>query len=101
MLRTRVWDSIASSVRSHPRRLRSRATWHSLLVLQERLEERIRLPDGRNLGYAEVGDAAGAPLLYFHGNPGSRLDLTPERFDKALRAAGVRLIGTDRPGFGL
>ena len=41
------------------------------------------------------------PLLYFHGNPGSRLDFAPDRYDEALRAAGVRFIGTDRPGFGL
>jgi pimeloyl-ACP methyl ester carboxylesterase len=65
------------------------------------LEETIRLPDGRNLGYAEVGDPAGAPLVYFHGNPGSRLDFASERYDEALRTAGVRFIGTDRPGFGL
>jgi len=69
--------------------------------LQERLEETIHLPDGRNLGYAEVGDSAGAPLVYFHGNPGSRLDFTSERYDQALEAARVRFIGTDRPGFGL
>lgn len=61
----------------------------------------MELPDGRRLGFAEVGEPAGAPVLYFHGNPGSRLDFTPERCDEALRAAGVRFIGVDRPGFGL
>jgi pimeloyl-ACP methyl ester carboxylesterase len=66
-----------------------------------RLEETISLPDGRRLGYAEVGDPAGTPVLCFHGIPGSRLDFTSERYDEALRAAGVRFIGTDRPGFGL
>ncbi|HSV39344.1 MAG TPA: alpha/beta hydrolase [Nocardioidaceae bacterium] len=63
--------------------------------------ETVDLPDGRRLGFAEVGDPAGAPLVYFHGNPGSRLDYATERGHEALRAAGVRFIGTDRPGYGL
>jgi pimeloyl-ACP methyl ester carboxylesterase len=66
-----------------------------------RLDRTVDLPDGRRLGFAEVGDPEGAPVLYFHGNPGSRLDFTPERCVEALRAAGVRFIGVDRPGFGL
>lgn len=66
-----------------------------------RLEETIDLPDGRALGFAEVGDPGGAPLLWFHGNPDSRLHFTSQRYDEALRAAGVRFIATDRPGYGL
>jgi pimeloyl-ACP methyl ester carboxylesterase len=66
-----------------------------------RLEQTVQLPDGRRLGYAEIGDPSGAPLLHFHGNPGSRLDFASEGYDEALRAAGVRYIGTDRPGYGL
>jgi pimeloyl-ACP methyl ester carboxylesterase len=69
--------------------------------LETRLEETVDLPDGRRLGLAEVGDPEGAPVLYFHGVPGSRLDFTSERYDEALRAVGVRLIAADRPGFGL
>lgn len=55
----------------------------------------LRLPDGRLLGYAEYGDPAGPPLLYFHGYPSSRLEagLIPLRH--------VRLIAPDRPGYGL
>jgi pimeloyl-ACP methyl ester carboxylesterase len=75
--------------------------WHRFGAVDARLEETVDLPDGRRLGFAEVGDPAGAPLLYFHANPGSRLDFTSERYDEALRAAGVRFIGTDRPGYGL
>ena len=69
--------------------------------MDARLEETVDLPDGRRLGFSEAGDSAGAPLLYFHGNPGSRLDFTSDRYDEAFGAAGVRFIAADRPGFGL
>jgi len=69
--------------------------------VDSRLEQIVELPDGRHLGYAEVGDPAGAPILQFHSNPGSRLDFAFAQHDQALRAAGVRLIGVDRPGYGL
>lgn len=59
----------------------------------------IRLRDGRRLGYAEWGDRAGSPLLYFHGWPGSRLE--GRLGADAARANGVRLIALDRPGMGL
>lgn len=57
------------------------------------------LPDGRALGYAEWGDPEGAPVLYFHGTPASRLD--PQCFPDAAAGAGVRLFSLDRPGMGL
>jgi pimeloyl-ACP methyl ester carboxylesterase len=61
--------------------------------------ERIRLPDGRSLGYAEYGDPQGLPLFYFHGWPGSRVEA---RFlDPAARERGLRVIAMDRPGMGL
>jgi pimeloyl-ACP methyl ester carboxylesterase len=69
--------------------------------LDARLDETVDLHDGRRLGFAEVGESAGLPLLYFHGNPGSRLDFASERCNEALRAVGVRFIGVDRPGYGL
>jgi pimeloyl-ACP methyl ester carboxylesterase len=84
-----------------PRCLPARAVWHRLDALDARLEETVDLPDGRRLGFAEVGEPAGVPLLYFHGVPGSRLDFACERYDQALRAGGVRFIAADRPGFGL
>jgi pimeloyl-ACP methyl ester carboxylesterase len=60
--------------------------------------QRIRLPDGRRLGWAEWGDPSGRPLLYFHGWPGSWAE---GRFgDQAAKAHGVRLIAPDRPGMG-
>jgi pimeloyl-ACP methyl ester carboxylesterase len=59
----------------------------------------VRLSDGRRLGFAEYGDPAGAPVLAFHGMPGSRFmfRLTHE---PALRL-GLRIVAPDRPGFGL
>ena len=57
------------------------------------------LPDGRRLGYAEYGDPAGHPLVYFHGFPSSRLEAS--MFDREARSASFRLIAPDRPGFGL
>lgn len=58
-----------------------------------------RLSDGRLLGYAEYGDPAGTPILFFHGTPSSRLMFRVG--DAAARSAGVRLIAPDRPGIGL
>jgi pimeloyl-ACP methyl ester carboxylesterase len=63
------------------------------------VDRTIRLRDGRRLGYAEWGDVAGRPVLYFHGWPGSRLE--GRLADEAARAQGVRLIALDRPGMGL
>lgn len=58
----------------------------------------LRLADGRRLAYAEYGARSGKPLLLMHGTPGGRLQA--QIFDAAARAAGVRLIAPDRPGFG-
>ena len=58
-----------------------------------------RLGDGRLLGYAEYGDPAGTPIVFFHGTPSSRLMFRVG--DEAARSASVRLIAPDRPGIGL
>lgn len=60
---------------------------------------RVRLKDGRRLGYAEYGDPAGFPIFAFHGMPGSRLGIKP--FHAAAQAAGARLIAPERPGYPL
>ena len=59
----------------------------------------IYLRDGRALGYAEYGAPAGKPVFFFHGWPGSRLQRPPG--DSIAFELGVRLITTDRPGYGL
>lgn len=58
----------------------------------------LRLEDGRELAFGEYGDPDGAPVIGFHGTPGSRRQMEP--CDAAARAEGVRLIAPDRPGYG-
>jgi len=62
-------------------------------------DQRVRLADGRWLGYRELGDPAGVPLFFFHGTPGSRWSVDAE--DPLARMPGVRLILPERPGYGL
>jgi len=58
----------------------------------------LRLPDGRVLAYDDVGDPAGAPVVYLHGTPDSRLARPPD--DTIAGDEGVRLLAIDRPGAG-
>lgn len=57
----------------------------------------IALADGRSLSYAEYGDPHGQAVFFFHGTPGSRF-FHPD--DGITHRLGVRLITTDRPGYG-
>ena len=59
----------------------------------------MTLADGRQLGYCELGDPEGLPLLLFHGTPGSRKVFSPD--DALSQIPGLRLILPDRPGYGL
>jgi pimeloyl-ACP methyl ester carboxylesterase len=67
--------------------------------MSNRCDQSILLHDGRKLGYAELGDPQGMPLLHFHGFPGSRYEGLP--MDKPGKKKGVRIIVPDRPGQGL
>jgi pimeloyl-ACP methyl ester carboxylesterase len=67
--------------------------------MNEGTSTRIRLDDGRMLGFLEPGDPQGIPIFYFHGFPGSRLEARYARGE--AERLGVRLIGLDRPGYGL
>lgn len=58
----------------------------------------LRLPNNRQLSYATYGSEDGTPVLYFHGFPGSRVEAA--LIDEQAKAAGVRLISIDRPGYG-
>ncbi|MEZ4601764.1 MAG: alpha/beta hydrolase [Syntrophotaleaceae bacterium] len=62
-------------------------------------DRRLRLPDGRRLGYAEFGVLDGQPVIYMHGLPASRLEARIA--DRAARKVGIRIISPDRPGMGL
>jgi pimeloyl-ACP methyl ester carboxylesterase len=61
--------------------------------------ETVGLRDGRSLGVEEYGAPGGMPVFYFHGTPESRLDLA--LLGGEFAAAGIRLIASDQPGFGL
>jgi pimeloyl-ACP methyl ester carboxylesterase len=66
-------------------------------IVAARLDTTVTLGDGRRLAYTEWGTAAGSPILYFHGTPGSRTWCPDEA---ATIEADVRLIVPDRPGIG-
>jgi pimeloyl-ACP methyl ester carboxylesterase len=53
---------------------------------------------GRVLRVRDAGEPEGTVVMYFHGTPGSRLDLS---FGEQLAAErGARLVSFDRPGYG-
>lgn len=58
----------------------------------------IRTSSGRSLAFCEWGDPGGAPVVFCHGTPGSRL----LRLDSAQYVTrDLRVITYDRPGYGL
>jgi pimeloyl-ACP methyl ester carboxylesterase len=58
----------------------------------------VTLPDGRTLEYADLGDPAGTPVLFFHGTPGTAGQ--GGVIAEAARTNGVRLVAISRPGYG-
>jgi pimeloyl-ACP methyl ester carboxylesterase len=63
----------------------------------EPVETELAVGD-RVLRIRDTGDIDGLPIVYFHGTPGSRLDLTFG--EDVLGRQGVRIISFDRPGYG-
>jgi pimeloyl-ACP methyl ester carboxylesterase/Flp pilus assembly protein TadD len=62
-------------------------------------DQKLTLPDKRTLGYLDFGDPNGYPIFYFHGLPGSRLELMI--YEQLFKELHIRLIAPDRPGLGL
>jgi pimeloyl-ACP methyl ester carboxylesterase len=62
-------------------------------------EKSVKLRDGRRLAYTEHGDLSGKPVLFIHGNPGSRNLRHPD--ESIAQRLGARIITPDRPGYGL
>jgi pimeloyl-ACP methyl ester carboxylesterase len=58
----------------------------------------IALPDGRRLCWHEFGDPGGSPVIYTAGTPVSGLG--GAWYDQTARAAGLRWISPDKPGYG-
>lgn len=60
--------------------------------------ESVQLDGARTLCVERFGRVEGKPVLYFHGLPGSRLDVL--QADALFRDAGLAVLAVDRPGFG-
>ncbi len=58
----------------------------------------VTLRDGRALGFDDVGDPTGVPVIYLHGFGSSRLIRHPD--DSIAARLGLRLLAVDRPGIG-
>jgi pimeloyl-ACP methyl ester carboxylesterase len=61
-------------------------------------DHQIQTADNRTLSFADYGERSDTAVFCCHGGPGSRME--PKRSAEAARAAGFRLIGIDRPGYG-
>lgn len=62
-------------------------------------DQTIGLAGGRTVGFADYGPADARAVLWCHGGPGSRLE--PAYLRREASEAGLRIIGIDRPGYGL
>jgi pimeloyl-ACP methyl ester carboxylesterase len=62
-------------------------------------DQLVRLADGRVVGFADYGPPAATAVLWCHGGPGSRIESAHLAVEAAQ--AGLRIIGIDRPGYGL
>ncbi len=63
------------------------------------IDQTLTLPDGRTIGFSDYGKVSGAPVIWCHGGPGSRLEAAAA--GAAAQALGLRIISIDRPGYGL
>jgi pimeloyl-ACP methyl ester carboxylesterase len=63
------------------------------------IDQTIRASDGRTIGFADYGPTDAIAVLWCHGGPGSRLE--PAWLRNEAAAAGLRIVGVDRPGYGL
>jgi pimeloyl-ACP methyl ester carboxylesterase len=67
----------------------------------DRVNQQIKLRDGRRLGYAEYGHPDGSPIFFCHGFPGSRRDWLIFDSEDVAVDLKARIIAVDRPGMGL
>lgn len=62
------------------------------------IDSTMTLADGRELAYAELGEPTGPLVFYFHGAPGSRLEVAG--MDEDFARNSVRVVSPERPGCG-
>ena len=61
----------------------------------------VATADGLQLGVAEYGPPDGTPIISIHGTPGSRYGGPPPDKPDLYERLGARVIGFDRPGYGI
>ena len=69
------------------------------LIEAEPMHDTIRTPDGRTVGFDDPEPHDGVAVLWSHGGPGSRFE--PAWLRAEATASGLRIVGVDRPGYGL
>ena len=57
------------------------------------------LKNGNQLSYVEYGNMNGKTLFYFHGFPGSHMDVPLFKGDSIAAELNIRLIAVNRPGY--
>jgi pimeloyl-ACP methyl ester carboxylesterase len=62
-------------------------------------DQTIRLASGRTVGFADHGRPGDTAVIWCHGGPGSRLE--PAYVAPSAVESGLRIVGIDRPGYGL
>ncbi|MBO8156814.1 MAG: alpha/beta hydrolase [Bacillaceae bacterium] len=62
-------------------------------------DQKLKLSDGRVLGFREYGHPDGQTIFFFHGTPNSRVFRYPD--EQVARQYGLRFLHVDRPGYGL
>jgi pimeloyl-ACP methyl ester carboxylesterase len=62
------------------------------------IDAKVRIGDGRELAYTEIGAPGGLDVFFFHGAPMSRLHLG--YLDAQFTAASIRVVSPDRPSYG-
>jgi pimeloyl-ACP methyl ester carboxylesterase len=65
------------------------------------IEQTLKLPDGRLLGYAEYGQPDGFPIIAMHGTPGARILGAFLRFEQMGHLKSSRIFVLERSGYGL
>src|SRR5690242_20405757 len=65
-----------------------------------RINQRLRLPDGRCLSYGKHGAFDGTPVFYFHGSPSTSLEWNLSCTERLEQRLTTRVIAPDRPGLG-
>jgi pimeloyl-ACP methyl ester carboxylesterase len=67
-------------------------------LLDDVRDLRLQRPDGRTVAWTEYGDPDGRPVVRVPGTPGCRYSLRADR--TAWSSRGLRVLTTERPGFG-